>query len=152
MKWDNDPHRTLKWFIVDAIRDNLPEKEASQISIKQLIDAIDNMIKELLKYVKTPSLGIDMSNDKFFYKGKFFQNEDEFWKYANDWPFMNTDQETFYREWDHLGKEIWMNIGLRGQEISNGALNEILGENFIFLLQKFFGKDSSTYFRECKNE
>lgn len=86
------------------------------------------------------SLGIDRSTNRFFYKGKFFQNEDEFWKFAEDWPFMNTDQETFYREWEHLGKEIWMNIGLRGQEISNGALNEILQENFLLLLQKFFGK------------
>lgn len=79
-------------------------------------------------------------NNKFFYKGKFFQNEEEFWKYVEDWPFMNVDQETFFREWDHLGKDIWMNVGLRGQEISNGALNEVLQENFILLLQKFFGK------------
>jgi hypothetical protein len=81
--------------------------------------------------------GVD---DKFFYKGKFFQNEEEFWKFVEDWPFMNTDQETFFREWEHLGKEIWMNIGLRGQEISNACLNEILQENFLHLLQKFFGK------------
>lgn len=88
-------------------------------------------------------LGIDRSNDKFFYKGKFFQSEAEFWKFANEWPFMKTDQETFFREWEHLGKEIWMNIGLRGQEVSNGALNEILQENFIHLLNKFIGKAES---------
>lgn len=90
------------------------------------------------RHESSKSLGIDRSNDKFFYKGKFFQNEEEFWKFVEDWPFMNTDQQTFFREWEHLGKEIWMNIGLRGQEISNGCLNEILQENFLHLLQKFF--------------
>ena len=58
-------------------------------------------------------------------------DEDEFWKYVSDWPSMNTDQETFSREWDYLGKEIWMNIDLREKEISNGALSEILQENFL---------------------
>lgn len=98
------------------------------------------------------SLGIDRSKDKFFYKGRFFQNENEFWEYVKDWQFMNTDQETFFSEWEHLGKEIWMNIGLRGQEISNGCLNEILQENFLLLLQKFISKDPTIYCRECKNE
>jgi hypothetical protein len=83
-----------------------------------------------------------MENDKnqFYFKGKYFEKEDEIWKYSKDWPFMNVDQETFFREWDQLGKDIWMNVGLRGIEMSNGALNEILKENFIHLLQKFFGK------------
>lgn len=75
--------------------------------------------------------------DKFFYKGKFFQNEKDFWKYSQDWPFMNTDEETFFREWNDLGKEIWMNIQIRESKLLNGALNEILEENFIHLLQKF---------------
>lgn len=80
-----------------------------------------------------------MEKNKFFYKGKFFQNEEEFWKYTEDWPFMKTDQETFFREWDHLGKELWMNIGMRRNDITNGALNDVLQENFFYLLQKFLG-------------
>lgn len=83
--------------------------------------------------------------NKFFYKGKFFQNESDFWKYAKEWPFMITDQETFFKEWDHVGKDIWLNIGIRGQEISNGALNEILNANFLQLLQKIFEKLSEIH-------
>ncbi len=51
---------------------------------------------------------------------------------------MNTDQETFFREWDQLGKNIWINISLKGTKISNGKLNEILQENFFILLEKFY--------------
>ena len=51
-------------------------------------------------------------NERFFYKGKFFYNKKEFWKYVEDWPFMKVDQETFFREWDRLGKDIWLNDGM----------------------------------------
>lgn len=77
------------------------------------------------------------SDDRFFYKGKFFKNEQDFWNYTEDWPFMNTDQETFYREWDHLGKQIWLNVQIRESKLSNGALNDVLEESFIYFLQKF---------------
>ena len=90
-------------------------------------------------------------NERFFYKGKFFSNKKEFWKYVDDWPFTNVNQETFFREWDHLGKYIWFNLGVREIEMSNGALNEILQENLIYLLNKFFEnkKDSKDGMGEC---
>jgi hypothetical protein len=77
-------------------------------------------------------------NDKFFFKGKFFETEEEFWKYVNEWPFLTTDEETFLRGWSQLGKEIWLNMSMRKQEFTNGALNEILQEHFMYLLHRFF--------------
>lgn len=80
-------------------------------------------------------------NERFFYKGKFFNNEAEFWKYSKDWTLMHTDQETFFREWDRLGKDIWMNIEVREIPIINMELNKIFQESFLHLLHKFISKN-----------
>ena len=82
-------------------------------------------------------------DEKFYFEGKFFNNEEEFWKSVEEWPLMKMNQETFFRKWEHLGKEIWMNIRIREIEMSNGELNKIIEENFFHLLQKFFMKNES---------
>jgi len=79
------------------------------------------------------------AKERFHYKGKFFANEDEFWKFVKDWQFMPTDQETFFREWDDLGKQIWLNIDMSQLKLSNGRLNSIFEDNFWHLYQIFFG-------------
>jgi hypothetical protein len=49
MKWENDPHQMIKHTIFDIIRKDLPEDLAAKITIRQLTDAIDYMMRELLK-------------------------------------------------------------------------------------------------------
>ena len=49
MKWDNDPYQTIKQTIFDIVRKDIPENLASKITIRQLTDAIDHMMKELIK-------------------------------------------------------------------------------------------------------
>jgi len=49
MKWDGDPYQAIKQTIFDVIRNEIPEPLAYKITIRQLTDAIDNMINELVK-------------------------------------------------------------------------------------------------------
>ena len=74
----------------------------------------------------------------FFFQGKFFENEKEFFCYADQWPSMETDEKTFERLWKHLGLEIWMNLSFREQSPKNGQLRDILEKHFHLLLNDFF--------------
>ena len=52
MKWDNDKFRDEKYLIFDAIvafMNMYPDKRASEISIKDLIDLIDGFFEEQSK-------------------------------------------------------------------------------------------------------
>lgn len=82
------------------------------------------------------------NEQKFYFKGKVFTDEDKFWEASRKWPFEKTDQQTFSEEWEHLGKEIWLNIEMLEIEMSNGALTEILGGNLIYLLDKVFRNEA----------
>ena len=49
MKWDNDPIKELKWELFEMLRLRLPEDCASKVTVKQLANAIDEMIDKLTK-------------------------------------------------------------------------------------------------------
>lgn len=101
-------------------------------------EPIDNVTTRPIEFIPIPD-NANLSN--FFFKGKYFENEQELLEYAKEWPFLKTNQETFIREWEKLGQDILMNINVTEIDLSNGSLNEILQDNFLHLLQKFFGKD-----------
>ncbi len=84
----------------------------------------------------------------FFYKGKTFDNEKEFFKYAADWTFKMINSEEFERMFETFKKDIWMNIEMYQLDgkISNGACNEVIQELFLIAFQKFIGK-----FKEIEN-
>ena len=49
MKWDNDPNKQLKRDIFDILKIRLPKENAEKITIKQVFDAIDEMIDKLAR-------------------------------------------------------------------------------------------------------
>ncbi len=80
---------------------------------------------------------IDMDSDeKFHYKGKFFEKEEDFWAYVKEWPLLKTDHETFLREWEILGKTIWVNIEQRKPIMRNFEFNQILDNSLWEMLKK----------------
>jgi len=79
-------------------------------------------------------------NATFYFKGRFFEKQEDFWEYLQEWPLKIADQESFKREWDTLGIDIWSNISILRIEISNGAVNNILQKNFLRLLEEFYGE------------
>lgn len=74
-----------------------------------------------------------MSEEKqknFYFEGKYFETEEEFFAYAKKWSQSHTDKDTFLRKWKSLGDQIWLNIELREIKFTNEKLNEIIDEIF----------------------
>ncbi len=80
-------------------------------------------------------------NDKhFFFKGKFFDNKEDFAKYVQEWPFLEMDYENFNREWESLGNSLYMSLAGNNIKLTNGALNEALEVQLMFLFDMFVRK------------
>lgn len=75
------------------------------------------------------------TDKRFFFQGKYFDKEEDFWKYVNDWPSQKLDLETFTRLWQQIGVDVWVNLEINDSEITNGSMNAMLQENFLHLLQ-----------------
>lgn len=52
MKWHGQPYQQLKQDIFDLLRAQLLEEHARKISLKQVFQAIDHMLDELIKEEK----------------------------------------------------------------------------------------------------
>lgn len=52
MKWDNDPYHMLKWRIFDDIKDSLYDEDSKKVTMKTLMDAIDDMFVFMLNKEK----------------------------------------------------------------------------------------------------
>lgn len=48
MKWDGDPNKEIKHHILEYLRLNLSDQDASRITFRQVCDAIDEMIDKLI--------------------------------------------------------------------------------------------------------
>ena len=79
--------------------------------------------------------------DRFFYQGRFFEKEEEFWDYVKDFNFRQTTVEDFDGLFDMLKKDVWMNLAMRRTQISNDELLSVLEETFSFILQRICKKD-----------
>ncbi len=74
--------------------------------------------------------------DKFYFQGKFFDNEDEFWEYVNQWPHLMSDSETIDRLMNSLKKQVQMNIGMYNIQIPNGQMNIIIEQAFLMMMKE----------------
>lgn len=74
--------------------------------------------------------------DRFFYQGKFFEKEEEFWSYVKDFNLRQTTVEDFDGLFDMLKKDVWMNLSIRKTKISNSELRSIFEEAFALILKK----------------
>ena len=75
-----------------------------------------------------------MNKDNFYSQGKYFDNQEEFWKYVNEWGSIELNQETAYRQLDNLKKEIVMNIFLREIIFTNQEFVEYLSNIFNYAM------------------
>ncbi len=67
---------------------------------------------------------------KFYFKGKVFENEHDFWEYVNIWGTLECSEEEFNREWATVGKNIFFNLMIDGKTHTNDEVN--------ILFQKIF--------------
>lgn len=83
------------------------------------------------KYIPGP-------NDKFFYQGKFFEKEEDFWNYVNNFSNRQTTAEDFDRLFNMIKKDVWMNLSIRKTEISNSKMRNVLEDTFLFIMKNFW--------------
>lgn len=76
-----------------------------------------------------------MMNKKFYAHGKYFDNEAEFWKFCQDWPFEKVSEESFNDIMNLFVKNISLNMEIYGSDMTNGAFNDIMEQNFLSLMQ-----------------
>jgi hypothetical protein len=80
----------------------------------------------------------------YYFKGKFFEHEEQFWKYVREWDEQKLDEETFKREWQQIGMTIFANMKLRNIELKNGQLIYILESCFLDMLTKLINNQSQS--------
>ena len=80
---------------------------------------------------------------KFFYQGKFFEKEDEFWAFVKDFSLRQTTADDFEGLFDMLKKDVWTNLSMRQSKITNQELRPILEEAMMFILKKCWDKRGS---------
>lgn len=98
-------------------------------------DKCDKCGKDCLEY--GPKHIPDLT-DRFFYQGKFFEKEDDFWAYVKDFTLRQTSAEDFDGLFDMLKKDVWMNIKIRRTQISNGDLRTVLDDTLVFILLRIW--------------
>lgn len=76
-------------------------------------------------------------NDKFYYQGKFFEKEEDFWAYVIDFSTRKTNAEDFSGLFDMLKKDVWMNIILRNPEMTNSQVRDLLDATFTFMIKNY---------------
>lgn len=74
--------------------------------------------------------------DQFYFQGKFFDNQDDFWKYVKEWQTCDLDRISAERILDLLKRDIIMNIGLRELKITNSEFNDFVEKIFLFAMNQ----------------
>lgn len=81
---------------------------------------------------------------KFFFKGQYFDNKEDFWKAVSEWTFEEMTMVSFLREWNHLGKDIWVNMEVNDctKDLTNGVMNSLFQDFFLRVFQKYIAKSN----------
>lgn len=79
--------------------------------------------------------------DQFYFEGRFFDNEQEFWNYTKKWGILSLDQETADRHLNIIKKDIIMNIFLRGIEFTNQEFVSYINKIFEFSINNLPKED-----------
>lgn len=74
--------------------------------------------------------------NEFYFQGKSFDNEEDFWAWTKEWKTLPLDQETADRQLNMLKKDIIMNVFLRGIEFNNDEFSSYLEKIFEFSINK----------------
>lgn len=75
-------------------------------------------------------------NNQFYFEGKYFDKEDDFWAYTKEWQTFPLDQETAERKLNTLKKEIFMNMLSRGLQFNNIEFNAYVNKIFEFAMNE----------------
>ena len=76
------------------------------------------------------------NEDQFYFQGKTFSKEQDFWAYVKEWGDLSLNEETASNQLDIFKKEVMLNLFLRGIKFKNWEFRKFLGEMLIVLVQE----------------
>ncbi len=71
----------------------------------------------------------------FYSHGKFFDNEEDFWKYTHEWPDLPLDLEEFKNQMSQRIREVEINNEMRGGKLTNREAYQILGLSTVWAMK-----------------
>lgn len=77
-----------------------------------------------------------MDKKCFYFQGKSFDNEEDFWTYVNEWPFLQLDESSARIQLKTLSESIIVDVLVRKMNITNIEFNGLLQEVLFFSLKK----------------
>jgi hypothetical protein len=77
--------------------------------------------------------------NKFYYQGKYFDKQEDFWAYVKEWGNIELNQETAERLTKTLSKEIVMNAFFTNSCITNNEFSNLLHDTFMFFCARLYG-------------
>lgn len=80
--------------------------------------------------------------DNFYFQGKYFKTQEEFWTYVNEWPYLKTDEETINRLMDNLKKDIILNFKMYEMKLTNGKMNLMIQEVFLLMIKSLMENEN----------
>jgi hypothetical protein len=81
----------------------------------------------------------DIEKKRFFFQGKYFDNEEDFFGYVTEWPLFKTDEITMNRLFENLMRDLKLNLHIREIEINNLQLLEVLNTGFLSMMKSLNG-------------
>lgn len=79
-----------------------------------------------------------MEKNKYelYSEGKYFDNDEDFWKWIKEWQFLPLDQETADAQLNTFKNDIIMNIFLKKPvQMNNGEFRVLLNKLFEFTMK-----------------
>jgi len=73
---------------------------------------------------------------KFYYEGRYFDDEEAFWKYVKNFNSLKVSRQTFDRMIDRIKEDLWANYCMQNKMKSNGEMKEILGEMLLAFVER----------------
>jgi len=78
-----------------------------------------------------------MEKNNFYFQGKMFEKEEDFWKWVKEWKNLPLDEETAERILSILNKEIIANMFLLGIKFTNSEFNSFVEKLFKITFSDF---------------
>ena len=86
--------------------------------------------------------------DLFFWNGKHFDTLEEMMEYSKEWNEKKLDEESFQLIFEHLRREIILNIHLFESEITNMQFSQMIEDTFLDFMRYLLDHK----FKETENE
>ncbi len=81
----------------------------------------------------------DQDDNKFYYQGKYFDKQEDFWAYVKERGNEKITEETATYQCKILMKEFVLSMMVNDVEITNNCLRNLLSDTFLFFCARLHG-------------